>query len=261
MDTEEKGTQKMRDTEKATIRVLNRSLILLVVLVVAISIGGGFAQSPAKEDAPQQVPEKDHLQQMIELVVEANPSLQSQMNLIKEIEAVPEPANSLDLTVNLTTGVELEGPDGGERSLAPIGSIELGLPLYSWAKKRKTALDKLITQKDLAKATQDYYQLKNTVISDLLTRVDKLGGLKNDLDGQKNLLSLLQFNLEALKKQVEAGIASPSDLWAISERVMTTETKIATLLSKIDILKRETAVNLAGTRWPELLEMLGKVTS
>jgi len=229
--------------------------------MLIVSLGAGFAQSPAKEDAPQQVPENDYLQRMIELVVEANPSLQSQMNLIKEIEAVPEPANSLDLTVNLTTGVELENPDGGERSLAPIGSIELGLPLYSWAKKRKTALDKLITQKDLSKATQDYYHLKNTVVSDLLARVDKLGSLKNELDGQKNLLSLLQFNLDALKKQVEAGIASPSDLWAISERVMSTETKIATFLSKIDILKRETAVNLAGTRWPELLQMLDQVVS
>jgi len=247
--------------QKTTMSIRNWIPTVPVVLMLAVSFGAGFAQSPAKEDTPQQVPENDYLQQMIELVVEANPSLQSQMNLIKEIEAVPEPANSLDLTVNLTTGVELENPDGGERSLAPIGSIELGLPLYSWAKKRKTALDKLITQKDLSKATQDYYHLKNTVVSDLLARVDKLGSLKNELDGQKNLLSLLQFNLDALKKQVEAGIASPSDLWAISERVMSTETKIATFLSKIDILKRETAVNLAGTRWPELLQMLDQVVS
>lgn len=249
----------MGQRENTTMSIRNRILIVLVVLIGAILIGAGFAQSPAKEDAPPEVPEKDHLQQMIELVVEANPSLQSQRSLIKEIEEIPEPVRSLDLTVTLKTGAALEDTDGGEKTVAPTGGIELSIPLYSSGKKRKLALDELATQKDLAKAQQDYYQLKNSVTSDLLSRVDKLISLKNELDGQKNLLSLLQYNLDALKKQVEAGIASPSDLWSISERVMATETKIATLLSKIDILKRETAVNLAGTRWPELMEMLDKI--
>ncbi len=235
--------------------------IVAVLLMLTVSLGAGFAQSPAKEDPLQQVLERDYLQEMIELVVEANPSLQSQRNLIKEIRQVPGPVSGLDLTVNLKTGAAIEEPDGAERKLAPTGGIELSIPLYSSAKKRKIVLDKLITQKDLAKATQDYYHLKNTIVSDLLTRVEKLSSLKNDLDGQENLLSLLQFNLDALRKQVEAGIASSSDLWAISERVMMTETKIATLLSKIDILKRETTVNLAGTRWPELLEMLNQIVS
>ena len=247
--------------EKTTMSIRNWIPTVLVVLMLAASLGTGFAQSPAKEDTSQQVPEKDYLQEMIDLVVEANPSLQSQRNLIKEIHEVPGPVSSLDLTVSLKTGAAIEDPDGEERRVAPTGSIELSIPLYSSAKKRKIALDKLSTQKDLAKATQDYYHLKNTVVSDLLTRVEKLGSLQNELDGQKSLLSLLQFNLEALRKQVEAGIASPSDLWAISERVMSTETKIATVLSKIDIVERETAVNLAGTRWPELLEMLDRITT
>jgi len=248
-------------TEKISVRIGNRTLIVLVVLMVAVSLGAGFAKSPAKENTPQQVPEKDHLQQMIELVVEANPTLQSQRSLIKEIQTVPEPVKGPDFTLGLKTGAALESDDGWERRVTPTGSIELTIPLYSSAKKRKIALENLTTQKYLTKARQDYYQLKNSVVSDLLTRVDKLISLKNELDGQKNLLSLLQYNLDALKKQVEAGIASPSDLWSISERVMATETKIATLLSKIDILKRETAVNLAGTRWPELMEMLDQITT
>ena len=237
----------------------NRILIFSAVLMVTISLCAGFAQLPGDEDFPGEVQEKNYLQQMIELVVEANPTLQSQRSLIMEIETVPEPVKGLDFTLGLKTGAALESDDEWERRIEPTGSLEVTIPLYSSAKKRKIALENLTTQKDLTKARQDYYQLKNSVISDLLSRVDKLISLKNDLDGQKNLLSLFQYNLEALQKQVEAGIASPSDLWSISERVMATETKIATLLSRIDINKRETAVNLAGTSWPELMEMLNQI--
>ncbi len=239
----------------------NRVLIVSVVLMAAISLCAGFAQSPGNEDFPGEVQETNYLQQMIELVVEANPILKSQRSLIKEIETIPESVKGLDFSLGLKTGAALENNDAWERTIAPIGSIELTIPLYSSAKKRKIALENLTTQKDLTKAWQDYYQLKNSVISDLLTRVDELINLKNELEGQKNLLSLFQNNLEALKKQVEAGIASPSNLWSISERVMATETRIAILLSGIDINKRETVVNLAGTRWPELMEMLNQIGS
>ncbi len=241
----------------------NRVLIVSVVLMAAISLCAGFAQSPGNEDFPGEVQETNYLQQMIELVVEANPILKSQRSLIKEIETIPESVKGLDFTLGLKTGAAIESDDRleWERKVEPTGSLELTIPLYSSTKKRKIALENLTTQKDLTKARQDYYQLKNSLISDLLSRVDKLISLKNDVDGQNNLLSLFQYNREALTKQVEAGIASPSDLWAISERVMATETKIVTLLSRIDINKRETAVNLAGTRWPELMAMLDQITT
>ena len=242
--------------------IRNRSLIALLVLIAGLSIGWGHAQSgPTKKDHPGDVPEKDHFQRMIELVVEANPTLQSQRNLVKEIETLPEPVRGLDLTLGLKTGAAVESADGWERRVMPTGSIELTIPLYSSATRRKIALDRLTTQKDLAKAWQDYHRFKNSIISDLLTRLDKIVSLKNELEGQKKLLSLLQHNLEALKKQVNAGVARPSDLWAISERIMATETKISNLLSKLNTLKRETAVNLAGTKWPELLRMLGEITN
>ncbi len=241
--------------------IRNRILIALVVLMAALSIGHGFAQPTAKKDSPREVPEKDYLQEMIELVVEANPTLQSQRNLIKEIETISQPVKGPDLALSLKTGAAVEGADSGwERRVAPTGGLELSIPLYSSAKKRKVALDKLTVQKDLAKVWQDYYHLKNSVISDLLTKVDKLSSLKNELDGQKKLLSLLQHNLEAFSKQVEAGVARPSDLWAISERIMIIEeTKIQNLSSQLATLKREVAVNLAGARWLELLEMLNQI--
>ena len=240
--------------------IRNRIPIALVVLMAVLSIGHGFAQPTAKKDPPREVPEKDYLQEMIELVVEANPTLQSQRNLIKEIETISEPVKGPDLALSLKTGAAAKSADEWFETVAPTASVELIVPLYSSEKRRKTALDKLSVQKDLSGAWQDYYKLKNSVISDLLTKVDKLSSLKNELDGQKKLLSLLQYNLEAFRKQVEAGVARPSDLWAISERIMIIEeTKIQNLSSQLATLKREVAVNLAGARWLELLEMLNQI--
>ncbi|HEC64292.1 MAG TPA: hypothetical protein ENI23_03260 [bacterium] len=91
--------------------------------------------------------------------------------------------------------------------------------------------------------------------------MDEIIILKNELEGQEKLLSLLQYNLEALRKQVEAGVTMPSSLWNMSERIITSEINIANLLSNLNTLKRETAINLAGDRWQELLKMLDEIAS
>lgn len=238
----------------------SRALLALVVFIIILLIGCGYAQSATKGDPLKELPETDYLQEMIELVVEANPTLQLQRNLIKEIGEVPESAKGLDINLGLKAGTDFTIYDG-EGSVTPSAKIELTIPLYSSAKKRKVALDNLTVQKDLVKAWQDYYSFKNSAISDLLERVDEIVSLKNELEAQERLFSLLQYNLEALKKQVEAGVTMPSSLWAMSERIITTETKIANFFSNLDTLKRETAVNLAGTRWQELLEILNEIAS
>ncbi len=233
----------------------HRALLALVVFTIILLIGCGYAQSATESDSPKELLQTDYLQKMIELVVEANPILQLQRNLIKKIGEVPESAKGLDINLGLKAGTDLT-IDEGEGSVTPSGRIELTIPLYSSAKKRKVALDNLTVQKDLVKAWQDYYLLKNSVISDLLVRVDEIASLENELDAQQKLFSLLERNLEALTRQVEAGVEKSSSLWAISERIITIETNIRNLSSTSETLKRKTAVNLAGTRWPELLKML-----
>ena len=241
--------------------VRNRSLIALVVLMVALSMSWGYAPPGSTKNGPSgEIPEKDYLQEMIELVVEANPTLRSQRSYIEEIEAVPEPVKSLDLNLNLRTGTRVERVDVWERAAMPTGSIDLIIPLYSSAKPRKIGLDKLRTERELARARYDYYRYKNSIVSDLLNRVDKIVSLKNEMEGQKKLLSFLQQNLEAQKKEVEAGITRARDLWRTRERIMTTETKIQNFSGKLHTLKRGTAVNLAGDKWRELLRMLNQVT-
>lgn len=63
----------------------NRASLAVVVFIIILLIGCGYAQSATESDPLKELPETDYLQQMIELVVEANPTLQLQRNLIKEI--------------------------------------------------------------------------------------------------------------------------------------------------------------------------------
>ncbi|KKM07028.1 hypothetical protein LCGC14_1738060 [marine sediment metagenome] len=240
-------------------KIRKGTLSVLVILTATLLISCGYAKSATESDFPPELPGKDPLQKMIELVVEANPVLQTQRNFIKEIGEVPGPAKGLDIDLGFNIGADYTSDDEGEGSIAPIGKIELTIPLYSSAKKRKIALDNLTLREKLTKAWQDYYNFKNSLISGLLERVDEIIILENELEGQEKLLSLLQYNLEALRKQVEAGVTMPSSLWNMSERLITSEINIANLLGNLNTLKRETAVNLAGDRWQELLKMLDEI--
>ena len=242
-------------------KIRKGTLSVLVILMATLLISCGYAKSATESDFPPELPGKDPLQKMIELVVEGNPILQTQRNFIKEIGEVPGPLEGPDIDLSFNVGADYTSDNEGERSIAPIGKIELTIPLYSSAKKRKVALDNLTLREKLTTAWQDYYSFKNSLISGLLERVDEIIILKNELEGQEKLLSLLQYNLEALRKQVEAGVAMPSSLWTMSERIITSETNIANLLSNLNTLKRETAVNLAGDRWQGLLEMLDEIAS
>ena len=242
-------------------KIRKGTLSVLLIFIATLLISCEYAKSATESDSPPELPGKDPLQKMIELVVEANPILQTQRNLIKKIGEVPGPAKGPDIDLDFKAGADYTSDDEGEGSVTPIGKIELTIPLYSSAKKRKIALDDLTVQKDLTKAWQDYYDFKDTSISILLEKVSAIINLKNELEGQEKLLSLFQYNLEALRKQVEAGVTMPSTLWNMSERIVTVETDIANLLNNLDTLKRETAVTLAGDRWQELLDLLDEIAS
>ncbi len=240
-------------------KIRKDALSVLVIFIAILLIGCEYAKSATETDFPPELPGKDPLQKMIELVVEANPTLQTQRNYIKGIGEVPGPTKGPDIDLDFKAGADYKSGNEREVNITPIGTIEITIPLYSSAKKRKVALENLAVQKDLIIAWQTYYSFKNSLVSDLLERVDRIISLENELEGQEKLFSLLQYNLEALRKQVEAGVTMPSSLWNMSERIITSETHIANLLSNMNTLKRETAVNLAGDRWQELLKMLDDI--
>jgi len=230
----------------------------LAIFLVLMGVTLSFLVSGKTEELTAK---RDPLQQIIDLVVENNPTLQSQRSLLEEIQALPNPGKGLDFEVSLRGGIATYvDEDTQEIWAGPSGSAGLEIPLFSSSKRRDRIMDWLTYTKELEKAKQDYLRLKNSIISELLTKLNKLFYLENEKKKLEELKSFLTSNIESLKEQVKAGVIKAADLWELTERIMDTETKIYNRLSELEILKREIAINLGGEKSEKLKQMLEELS-
>jgi len=231
--------------------------ILTVFLVLIGVVLFPLMQGQTEELTPQ----KDILGQIIELVVENNPILQSQRRLLEQIQALPNPGKGLDLQLNFRGGMS-SYVDEDDRKIwtGPSYGVGIEIPLFSSSRRKERIMDRLTYTKEIEKAKQDYLRLKNSVISDLLTSLNKLSQLQNEKENLRELKSFLSSNTESLKRQIEVGVVKAADLWELRERIMNLNTKIYNLSSELEILKRETAINSGGEKSEELKAMLDEVS-
>ncbi|MFQ6067401.1 MAG: TolC family protein [bacterium] len=199
----------------------------------------------------------DILQQIIELVVENNPILQSQRSLLEQIQALPNPGKGIDFQLSLRGGMATYADENNrEIWTGPSGGVGLEIPLFSSSRRKDRIMTRLTYAKELEKAKQDYLSLKNSIISELLAQLNKLFGLQNEKKKLEELKSFLSSNIESLKQQVKTGVIKANAVWDLSERIMNTEAKIYNQCSELEILKREIALNLGGEKSEQLRQML-----
>jgi len=203
----------------------------------------------------------DIVQQIIDLVVENNPTLQSQRSLLEQIQALPDPGKGGDFQLSLRGGITTyANEDTQEVWTGPTGGVGLEIPLFSSSRRRERIMDQLTYAKELEKAKQDSLRLKNSIVSELLAKLNKLFGLQNEKKKLEELKSFLSSNIESLKQQVKTGVIKAADLWELTERIMDTETKIYNRSTELEILKREIAINLGGEKSEELRQMLEQLS-
>lgn len=230
----------------------------LTIFFVLIGVTLSFRVSGKTEEL---TPKRDILQEIINLVVENNPTLESQRSLLEQIQALPNPGKGLDIQLSLKGGIATYLDEDTREILAgPTGGVSLEIPLFSSSRRKDRIMDRLTYAKELEKAKQDYLSLKNSIISELLTKLNKLFQLQNEKKKLKQLRFFLSANTESLKEQVKAGVVKASDLWELSERIMDTETKICNLSSELEILKREIAINLGGKKSGQLRQILEELS-
>jgi len=211
--------------------------------------------------AEELIPKGDILQETINLVVENNPTLQSQRSLLEQIQALPNPGKGVDFQLSLRGGITTyANEDTQEIFTGPTGGVGLEIPLFSSSRRKERIMDQLTYAKELEKAKQDYLRLKNSIVSELLAKLNKLFQLENEKKKLEELRFFLSSNIESLKQQVKAGVIKAADLWEITERIMDTETKIYNRSSESEILKREIAINLGGEKSKELRQMLEQLS-
>ncbi|GAI01906.1 unnamed protein product, partial [marine sediment metagenome] len=73
-------------------------------------------------------------------------------------------------------------------------------------------MSRLTYAKELEKARQDYLALKNSIVSELLTKLERLFQLENEKKKLEELKSFLSSNIESLRHQVKTGVIKAVDL-------------------------------------------------
>ena len=225
---------------------VKKVLMCVVVLTWLLSPATAFTQTQEKEQAKQE----NVIQQIVQLVVENNPILESQRGFVDTIEEMPEPGAGF---INLEELQSRSRPVGEEGTETPLLSLSAVIQVETFI---QTKLDR---EKTLAQAKQTYESLKQSLISNLMANITEMAKLKNKRGNLEELESFLERRRDSLEKQVKAGIKEPSNLFEVKERVMQTSLEIKNAAGELEILKLETAISLGGMKWEELLDLLDKV--
>lgn len=213
-----------------------KTLAISLVLVLLTSFTA-WAQEQT------QTTQKNPIEKIIELIVENNPTLQSQRDLIKEIEEMPAPGSGF---------IDIEALEAVTQT--EIGGIQT--PLLSMT-QLEDIREAMLARKDmLEKARQTYESLKKSLLTELFTNLAELYKLENKKKSMTQLESFLESRAGSLTQQVKAGLQQPSTLYDLTERMMNTSMEIENTVEEIKTLKLQTAITIGGNKWKELLAML-----
>jgi len=224
-----------------SIRKIVMCIAALVCLVVPAT---AFSQTQ------EEVHPADILQQIIQLVEENNPILESQRSLINTIQQTPEPGAGFINLEELQSSTRRVGEEGVE---APLLSLSEVIQVEQFVQR------KLDREKTLAEAQQTYENLKQSLISNLMAKTTEIAKLKNQRENLEELKSFLERRRDSLEKQVKAGIKQPGVLFDLTERLMKTNLEAKNASREREILKLEIAISLGGKKWKDLLNLLNKV--
>ncbi len=203
----------------------------------------------------------DILQQIVDLVVENNPTLQSQRRLLNQIQALPDPGKGIDIQLSVRGGLTTYA-DENEQAIwfGPTGGVGLEIPLFSASRRRERIMDQITYAKEVEEAKQDYFDLKNSIVSELLRKLRQVSELQNEKRKLEELTYFLASNVESLKQQVKTGVIKATDLWELTERIMDTEASIYNQSIELNVLRREIAINFGGEKSVQLRRLLEQLS-
>jgi len=212
---------------------------ILVISLVLVLLTSFTAWAQEQTQTTQENP----IEKIIELIVENNPTLQSQKDLIKEIEEMPAPGSGF---------IDIEALESVTQT--ETGGIQT--PLLSMT-QLEDIRDAMLARKDmLEKARQTYESLKKSLLTELFTNLAELYKLENKKKSMTQLESFLESRAGSLTQQVKAGLQQPGTLYDLTERMMNTSMEIENTIEEIKTLKLQTAITIGGNKWKELLAML-----
>jgi len=229
---------------KSEDRFLKQIALGCALLSILFFFTGGLtkgAESAKKGGADRQ----ELFLKMIDLVVENNPKLKLQQGVIEEIEKMPLPGADF---INPEDFMEVKTASGKNRDFSlNMAQVE---QIRGWLISRRNSI---------VGAKQTYVDMKNGLVSGLLSSVSQILSLKESEKNSKELKAFLDERLIALENQIKVGMARPETLFDLKERTMSVELSIRNISNQLEIAKFETATNMGGTKWRELLDLLNKL--
>ena len=121
-------------------------------------------------------------------------------------------------------------------------------------------MDQITYAKEVEEAKQNYFDLKNSIVSELLRKLTQVSGLQNEKRKLEELTYFLASNMESLKQQVKTGVIKATDLWELTERIMDTEASIYNQSTELNVLRREIAINFGGEKSVQLRRLLEQLS-
>jgi outer membrane protein TolC len=198
------------------------------------------------------------IQQMLRIVLDSNPGLSWQAELVRESEKLPSPRTRVAFTgLSLSVGTSIWDPDTGTFRVYPAVTLGTGLSIADPAR----VLNAFNLAKARTEARQEQLKLKNALIEDLLSAVRETLKLAGRRESLEKLKAYLQDYSDLIEKQVRAGVATPEldKLWELKERLLGIDADIGEVENQLETMRLEAALSLAGDSWRELLVLLTRL--
>lgn len=175
--------------------------------------------------ADEDIVDDDLFAEIIAFVVDRDPVLQGQKNVITA-------ARRMD-TVDLGDGQSV--------------------PAYAQGSLLQMSFDNVSR---VQQTQQLYTELERRLVTEVLNKLTGILSLRATIDSQNELYELLSERLEQTERQVQAGIVQPTELWELSERLINFRTSAQEAQVQLLVLEREIAFNYGGDQWQQLLALL-----
>jgi len=222
---------------------LSRILCALACLLLA---GRSWAQVDGGRDQT--------IQRMLRVVLDNNPLLAAQADLVRESGKLPDVRSRVALTgLSFSFATSFWDTDTGYFRLYPAATLGSSISIADPTR----ALNAFNLKKEREEARQGYLKIKDALTADLLATVRELLKLSGRRESLEKLKAYLQDYSALIEKQVRAGAATPEmdKLWELRERLLGIEVDVRDVENQLGTMRLEAALRLAGNSWQELLDL------
>jgi len=228
------------------VRILKKIGALCVAILAAGAPARLFAQD---SDAL--------IQQMIRIVLENNPTLESQRKLVLTGERIPVAQPRFSVSgASVSVGSTFWNADTQTFEVTPGATLGLS---FSFADPAR-ALTRYNLEKAKTEARGQLEETRNGLVKALLDEVSELVKLDNKQRSLRELQAYLEDLSDAIEKQGKAGIVETDKLWDLRERIMGIRSDVRDAENQLKILRLQTARTLGGPAWSDLLDLLERLS-